>query len=124
MRGSNTGAAPIPFGGLSTGGGGAGGVQLDVGDFCCPEYLATMNQRITTQLEPEPGGGGPGDREVHDPGATAMLTNVEVDQSSQQLRCSTSSRGARSVYDSSCRRCPAQFTEPTLTVHLTFEYKR
>jgi TonB family protein len=29
------------FGGLSSGGGGTG-VQLEVGDFCCPEYLATM----------------------------------------------------------------------------------
>ena len=42
MRGPNTGATPIPFGGLSTSGGArAGGVKIDVGDFCCPAYLAT-----------------------------------------------------------------------------------
>lgn len=33
------------FGGLSSGGGGTG-VQLEVGDFCCPEYLATMSALI------------------------------------------------------------------------------
>ena len=44
----------------------AGGVKLDFGDFCCPEYLATMTDRIRSQLEPESGGGGAGDREVHD----------------------------------------------------------
>ena len=38
-RAGRTGAPPIPFGGLATGGGGTGGVQLDVGDFCCPEYI-------------------------------------------------------------------------------------
>ena len=31
-----TGGAAIPFGGLAQGGGGAGGVQLDVKNFCCP----------------------------------------------------------------------------------------
>ena len=43
---AETGSKPIPFGGLSTGGGGTGGVQLDVGNFCCPDYIVTMNQRI------------------------------------------------------------------------------
>jgi hypothetical protein len=33
--------------GLSTGGGGGGtGLKLDVGDFCCPDYLLTMTERI------------------------------------------------------------------------------
>jgi len=33
------------FGGLSSGGGGTG-VQLEVSNFCCPEYLATMSALI------------------------------------------------------------------------------
>ena len=41
-----TGGATIPFGGLAQGGGGAGGVRLDVQNFCCPEYLALMVQKI------------------------------------------------------------------------------
>ena len=32
--------------GLSTGGGAGSGSSLDVADFCCPEYIATMLERI------------------------------------------------------------------------------
>src|SRR5262245_49585560 len=32
--------------GLTTGGGGGAGAYLDVGDFCCPEYLQTVVQMI------------------------------------------------------------------------------
>ncbi len=35
----NTGGAPIPFGGLAQGGGGAGGVKLDVKNFAAPSTL-------------------------------------------------------------------------------------
>ncbi len=78
---ADTGAAPIPFGGLSTGGGGTGGVQVNVGDFCCPEYIATMNQLITQNWN----------RNQVSAGKTimkfiiqrnGMLTAIEVDQSS------------------------------------------
>src|SRR4029078_11199824 len=33
--------------GLSTSGGGGDGSHLDVKDFCCPEYLLDMKDRIT-----------------------------------------------------------------------------
>src|SRR5690606_8949365 len=35
-----TGGAQVPFGGLTTGGGGTGGARVDVPNFCCPSYLA------------------------------------------------------------------------------------
>ena len=38
--------AQVPFGGLSTGGGGSGGATVDVQNFCCPGYLQTMIQMI------------------------------------------------------------------------------
>src|SRR5262249_47356880 len=39
--------------GLSTGGGAGGtGVRLDVGNFCCPDYLLTMTQRIQQNWNP------------------------------------------------------------------------
>ncbi len=43
--------------GLSTGGGRAGtGSSLEIsGDFCCPEYLATMIARIRSAVEPGSG---------------------------------------------------------------------
>ena len=47
----NTGGAAFHFGGLAQGGGGAGGVQLDVKNFCCPGYLAQMVQKDPSELE-------------------------------------------------------------------------
>jgi TonB family protein len=41
---AQTGGAGIGFG-LSTGGGGTGG-EINLGDFCCPDYLETMLQII------------------------------------------------------------------------------
>ena len=41
--------------GLSTGGGPGTGSSLDVGDFCCPDYIATMVERIRARLAAEPG---------------------------------------------------------------------
>ena len=38
--------AQVPFGGLSTGGGGGDGATFDVQNFCCPAYLQTMRQMI------------------------------------------------------------------------------
>ena len=54
----NTGGAAIPFGGLAQGGGGAGGVQLDVKNFCCPEYLTQMVQKIRRNWNASQGAGG------------------------------------------------------------------
>ncbi len=42
---AETGARGQGFG-LSTSGGVGLGSRLDVGDFCCPEYIVTMNQKI------------------------------------------------------------------------------
>ena len=36
----------------------AGGVQINVGDFCCPEYIAAMNQRITENWNANQGAAG------------------------------------------------------------------
>ena len=53
-----TGAtAAIPFGGLATGGGGAG-ARTDVSNFCCPEYLAIIQRTIlgnTNSQQGQPG---------------------------------------------------------------------
>lgn len=66
---ADTGGAPIPFGGLTrpSGGGSANSsVFTDYSNFCCPSYLNQMVDLIK-ELEPEPGGGGTGSGEVHDP---------------------------------------------------------
>src|SRR5215216_2357825 len=45
-RVQNSQTAAIPFGGLATGGGGMGSARTELGDFCCPEYLQTMQRLI------------------------------------------------------------------------------
>jgi TonB family protein len=119
---ADTGAAPIPFGGLSTGGGGTGGVQINVGDFCCPEYIAAMNQRITENWNRNQGAAGTAVMKfvIQRDGT---MTGIEVDQSSRNPMLDLESRRALLT----TRRLPPlppQFTRPTLTVFLSFEYMR
>jgi TonB family protein len=119
----NTGATPIPFGGLSTSGGArAGGVKLDVGDFCCPEYLATMTDRIRSNWNQNQGAAG----QVivkFTIRRDGMLTNVEVEKGTNNYLLDTEARRAI-LYTKQLPPLPAQFTEPSLTVHLTFDYLR
>jgi protein TonB len=116
--GVTTGAA---FAGLTTGGGGTSG-YLDVANFCCPDYLATMIQLIQ--------GGWSAKQQVA--GETLMkytiqrdgrLTNVEIERSSGYFALDQAAQRALLV-----RRqlppLPPQFTESTLTVHLIFRYER
>src|SRR5947207_14725539 len=44
--------------GLSSGGGPGSGSTLDVADFCCPEYLATMMLMIKRAWNPNQGSAG------------------------------------------------------------------
>lgn len=118
----DTGGAPIPFGGLTTGGGGTGGVQINVGDFCCPEYVVTMNQLIRKNWNESQGAAGLVTVKfvIRRDG---MLTNVEVAKSSGNPILDLESR--RAVLNTQrLPPLPPQFTPPTLTVHLIFEYKR
>src|SRR4029079_5422361 len=45
----------IPFGGLSTGGAGMGGARTDFANFCCPEYLQTVQRLIYANTNPQQG---------------------------------------------------------------------
>jgi len=119
---AETGSKPIPFGGLSTGGGGTGGVQLDVGNFCCPDYIVTMNQRIRENWRQNQGvlGANVVKFIIRRDG---MLTNVEVDQSSRNDVLDLESRRAV-LMTQQLPPLPPQFDRPTLTVYLRFEYTR
>jgi protein TonB len=117
-----TGGAAIPFGGLAQGGGGTGGVQLDVQNFCCPEYIQTMVQRIRQSWNANQGATG----EVwvkFTIRRDGMLTLVEVEKPSGQAMLDLESRRAV-LMTRQLPPLPAQFTEPHLTVHLAFDYKR
>jgi TonB family protein len=119
---ADTGAAPIPFGGLSTGGGGTGGVQINVGEFCCPEYIAVMNQRITENWNKNQGVAGIAVMKFTIQ-RDGTVTAIEVDQSSRNPVLDLESRRAL-ITTKQLPPLPAAFTRPTLTVFLTFEYKR
>lgn len=118
----DTGAKPIPFGGLSTGGGGAGGVQINVGDFCCPEYIAAMNQRITENWNRNQGATGTAVMKfvIQRDGT---MTGIEIDQTSRNPVLDLESRRAL-VTTRQLPPLPAAFNRPSLTVYLSFEYKR
>ena len=62
---AETGAKGMGFG-LSSGGGGGGG-HLEVSNFCCPEYLATMAALIKIELEQPDRRAGTDALEVRDP---------------------------------------------------------
>jgi TonB family protein len=117
---ADTGAKGVGFG-LTTGGGGTGG-YLDVANFCCPEYLGTMIQLIQRNWNSR--------QQVQ--GETLMkyviqrdgrLTNIEVERSSGYFALDQNSQRAL-LLTRQLPPLPAQFTEPTLTVHLIFRYER
>ena len=118
----NTGGAPIPFGGLAQGGGKGGGVRLDVQNFCCPEYLALMVQQIRQNWNPNQGAAGEPEIKftIRRDG---MLTNVELEKSSGQALLDLEAR--RAVHKTmQLPPLPREFPGNTLTVHLTFDFKR
>jgi TonB family protein len=118
---ADTGARGIGFG-LTTGGGGTGG-YLDVGNFCCPEYLNTMLQLIQRNWN--------GQQQVA--GETTMkfsiqrdgrLADVQVEKSSGYQALDLTAQRALLV-TRQFPPLPAQYTDSDhLTVHLVFRYQR
>jgi TonB family protein len=106
--------------GLATGGTGTGG-SLDVGDFCCPDYLQVMARRITEQWNSRQGVSG----------MTVMrftiqrdgrITDIGTEQSGGYVLDLAAQRALLAV--GRLPQLPPAFTHPSLTVYLRFEYKR
>ncbi len=117
-----TGGAAIPFGGLAQGGGGAGGVTVNVQNFCCPAYLTQMQQKIRQNWNANQGATGQAVVKftIRRDG---MLTNVELSVSSGQALLDLEAR--RAIHKTmQLTALPREFTEPSLTIHLTFDYTR
>jgi TonB family protein len=118
---AETGARGQGFG-LTTGGGGGAGAQLDVGDFCCPEYIETVVQRIHERW----------DQNQRIAGQVVVrftiqrdgtLTGVSVFQPSGLVALDMAAQRAV-LLTQRVPPLPPQFPNPTLTVRLTFEYQR
>lgn len=108
--------------GLSTGGGGTGGVQLDVSNFCCPDYIVQMTDRIRANWNQNQGVSGNVVIRFTIQ-RNGLLTDIEVSKSTGYPALDLSAQ--RAVYvTKQLPPLPAQFANPTLTVNLTFEYKR
>lgn len=118
---ADTGARGQGFG-LSTGGSGGSGSYLDVGDFCCPDYLVTMVERIRANWSPQ--------AEVA--GDTIVKFTIMRDGTIRDVALEKSSGFA--ALDLTAQRSllmtralpglPNAFPNPTLTVHLNFHYQR
>jgi protein TonB len=117
---AETGGRGMGFG-LSTGGGGTGG-YLDVGNFCCPEYLTTMLELIRRNWSSK--------QDV--PGSSIVkftimrdgrLVAVELEKSSGYAALDLTAQRALLI-TKKLPPLPSAFTEPSLTVHLIFDYQR
>lgn len=118
---AETGARGQGFG-LSTGGGAGSGSRLDVADFCCPDYLVLMIERIRSNWNAR----------ADAVGETMVKFTIQRDGQIQGVEVEKSSGYA--ALDINAQRAllltrqlpalPAGFTNPTLTVHLNFQYTR
>ena len=106
--------------GLSAGGLGGSGAELDVGDFCCPQYLATMIELIRQHW----------DNNQQVPGLvvvrftiqrSGVIEGVSVSLPSGYLALDQSAQRAV-LRTRTLPRLPSRFPEESLIVRLTFEY--
>ena len=118
---AETGARGQGFG-LTTGGGGGTGATLDVGDFCCPEYINTMVELIRRNW----------DSKQAVEGTTMMkftiqrdgtLTAIQVERASGTPALDLMSQRAL-VLTKQLPPLPAGYPNPSLSVHLRFDYTR
>lgn len=116
---TETGARGQGFG-LATGGSGGSGVQLDVANFCCPEYIEQMVTLIQRNWQAAQGVRG----------KTLMkftitrggsIQGVMVERPSGFLALDLAAE--RALLITRLPELPTPFPNPTLTVHLTFEYQ-
>jgi protein TonB len=117
-----TGARGMGFG-LSTGGGPGTGSSLEVtGDFCCPDYVALMVESIRRSWN----------QQAESAGSVIIKFTIErdgtitqdsVEKTSGQYQLDTFARTAVQI-TRKLPPLPAQYTNPSLTVHLNFQYQR
>ncbi|MGB7218500.1 MAG: TonB family protein [Vicinamibacterales bacterium] len=110
--------------GLSSGGGPGSGSALDVTDFCCPDYLTVMIERIKANWNQRQGVAGQ---------AMVKFTiqrdgqirsgDVELETSSGYTTLDQAAQRAI-LFTRQLPPLPAAFPNQTLTVHLNFQYQQ
>jgi outer membrane biosynthesis protein TonB len=115
-----TGAKGMGFGLSNIGGGGTGG-HLEVDNFCCPEYITEMVERIQSNWA----------ERQQSVGTVLMkftimrngqLTAISIEGSSNIFALDQAS--SRALYLTKLQPLPAAFPDDHLIVHLSFEYQR
>lgn len=118
---TETGSNAYGFAGLSTGGGGGMNGYLDVGNFCCPEYIQVMRDLIYRNWAWKQGIAAENmvkftiERD-------GTLVDIEVERSSGSEFIDLASKRAL-LLTKRLPPLPPAFTNPTLTVHLKFQYQ-
>lgn len=116
-----TGAKGQGFG-LSTGGtGGDGGVRVE-GNFCCPEYLIDLRDRIRRNWVERQQATGKATMKFTIQ-RNGQITNIETDRSSGNPTLDIASQRAL-VVTRALAPLPAAYPAQQLTVYLDFEYHR
>jgi TonB family protein len=118
---ADTGARGRGFG-LSSGGGAGSGIQLDVGDFCCPDYLTQMVERIRSNWSSQAEVAGRSGMKFTIQ-RDGTLTAIEVVEASRYTAHNVVAQRALAI-TRQLPPLPAEFPNPTLTVRLWFEYTR
>jgi len=108
--------------GLSTGGGAGSGSTLDVKEFCCPDYLVLMIERIRSSWVQQ--------AEV----AGIVVVKFTIERDGRITQTSVEQSSGYATLDLNAQRAvaitrqlpplPVAFPNPTLTVHLNFQYQR
>jgi len=108
--------------GLSTGGGPGTGSSLEItGDFCCPGYIATMVDRIRGAWNQNQGSRGVAFIKFTIQ-RDGRLTDYIVEKPSGSTPLDLAALRAVAV-TKSLPPLPNEYSNPTLVVHLSFEYK-
>jgi TonB family protein len=118
---AETGARGQGFG-LSTGGGLGSGSRLDVADFCCPDYLMLMVEKIRSNWNARAGSVG------------EVMVTFTIDRDGRIGGVAQETSSGNAVLDLNAMRAlvatrqllplPSAFPNPSLTVHLNFQYTR
>jgi TonB family protein len=116
---AETGTQGANFG-LQAGGGSGTGGYLDVGNFCCPEYLETMRQLIQQNWNSQQAVSGKVQMKftIRRDG---MLVDIELEQGSGYFALDAAAQRAL-LLTKRLPPLPTAFTEDHLTVHLIFQY--
>jgi protein TonB len=119
-----TDGAAIPFGGLTrpSGGGTSASATTDYANFCCPAYLTEMTDLIKRNWNQNQGASG-AVQVKFTIRRDGTLADVKVEKPSGADMLDLESQRAI-LKTRQLPPLPRDFTEPTLTVHLVFEYHR